>query len=513
MRIAISLTFTIIVAVWFMGTAAANDFHVLAGHAFDGQPISLDGSRLKESAPGLEAEVITAIMRHTGLPQNFRLYASPKVANAAAVILINQDGRGQRALVCNKDFIKTAQRASSEGNWAPLSIIAHEIGHHIEGQPLINGDWQPRGELAADAFSGFILYKLGAKLGEASRAVNTLTMTKDHAPKRDERLQAVRHGWMLACSQQSDHCQSDEAALLLPTPTTIGKNKTGTPPGKDDAPAALVTPSPITSGPTDILPLPNHQDIPVKFGKYVIDELGVLDRAARAGFERRMFELTAKNQVEIVTIVSKDLHGLTADEYAQAMLHQLAVGSEDVASGAVLLIAPHEKQVGMALGPGLAAALGDKTAMARERLKNFEEFSFLTCQGNCRPEQTAMLFHAATFIADMSGDWDFSVSYPPGGALPANDMGPRTICLRGKITGSDTTPQIMPPAAPVKAMETSLKMVDKNGQESLLSLSPEVEKLGRTPLTTGKSYQFIARELPPSGSMRRFAVLSYAVLP
>jgi hypothetical protein len=288
--------------------------------------------------------------------------------------------------------------------------------------------------------------------------------------------------------------------------------------GKAEAPAAPAVPSPVTDSPADVLPLPDRQQIPIKFDRFVIDELGMLDRAAYVTFERKMFELAAKNQVEIVTIVSKDLHGLTADEYAQAMLRQLSVGSEEVASGAVLLVAPREKQVGLALAPGLATALGKKAAIAREQLKNFEEFSLLTCQENCRAEQTAMLFHAATFIADMAGDWDFSVSYPEGGRFLTGDMGTRVISLRGKITGrDDAAPQIMPPAAPVKTMEeateTTLKMVDETDHEGLLSLPPEVEKTARAPLTTGKSYQFIARELPSSGQTRRFEVLSYAALP
>ena len=513
MRIFFRLILSLVAVASFLGAAVANDSRVLTGHAFDGQPITLSGAGLKEAPPGLETEIVATIMRHAGLPQNFVLYTGAKVANAAAVILVDKDGRGKRALVCNEKFMRTAREASTEGNWAPVSIIAHEIGHHLAGHTLIAGDWQPRGELTADAFSGFILYKLGAKLGEASRAVITLAPKNNGALSRDERLQAVRQGWMFACRQQSDHCEGDESALLLPTPTAIEHSEASTPPGKAEAPTAPAVPSPVASGPADVLPFPDRQQIPVKFGHFVIDELGVLDRAACAGFERRMFELAAKNRVEIVTIVSKDLHSLTADEYAQAMLRQLAVGSEDVASGAVLLIAPHEKQVGMALAPGLLTALGDQAAQAREQLKNFEEFSLLTCQDTCQAEQTAMLFHAAGFIADAAGKWDFSVSYPKNGTLPAGDAATGAVCLRGKITGRDTTPPVMPSAAPAKARETTVKMVDEAGQEALLSLDPEVEKLARTPLATGGSYQFIARELPSAGQMRRFEVLSYGVLP
>ena len=513
MRIFFHLSLVLIAIASLVETAMADDVLVLTGHGFDGKPIVLGDSGLKEAAAGLETGVVGAIMRHAGLPQNFVLYTDSRVANAAAVILVDKEGHGKRALVCNEKFMETAQRASAEGNWAPVSIIAHEIGHHLAGHALVAGDWRPRGELAADTFSGFILYKLGAKLSEASRAVITLAKKQENNLSRDQRLEAVRQGWMLACRQQSDQCESEGSALLLPTPTAIDQGAAGRPPGKTDTSTAPLVSPPVAGGPTDVLPLPNWQETPVKFGRFVIDELGVLDRAARAAFERRMFDLAAKNQVEIVTIVSKDLHGLTADEYAQAMLRQLAVGSEEVASGAVLLVAPHEKQVGMALAPGLLTALGDKAAMAREQLKNFEEFSLPACQGNCQTEQTAMLFHAASCIADMVSDWDFSVLYPKNGSLPTGHTATGVICLRGKILGRDATPQPMPPAAPAKARETTLKVADETGRQALLSLYPQAGKPARTPLTTGKNYQFIVHELPPAGQIRHFQVLSYAPLP
>ena len=512
MRIFSRLIFVLAAALSFFGTAMANDFRILTGHGFDGQPISVSGSGLKEAASsGLETEIVALIMRHAGLPQNFALYTDAKVANAAAVILVDKDGRGTRALVCNEKFMRTAQQASSEGNWAPLGIIAHEIGHHVGGQALAAGDWQTQGELTADAFSGFILYKFGAKLSEASRAVNTLIRKRD-TPSRDTRLQAVRQGWMLACRQQSDHCEDEETALLLPTPTAIKAGAAGSPANKADAPTAPAVLSPVTSGHADVLPIPDRQDIPVKLGKFVVDEMGVLDRAARASFERRMFEVAAKNQVEIVTIVSKDLRGLTADEYAQAMLRQLAVGSQEVASGVVLLVAPQEKQVGMALAPGILTALGDKAAMAREQLKNFNEFSLVTCQDNCRAEQTAMLFHAAAFIAETIGDGNFSVLYPKDGSPPEGGVSAGLICLRGKIIEHEAPP-VIPPVASAKGGQITVKIISDTGREALLSLDPDVEKLAQAPLTTGKSYQFISRELASCGGMRCFEALSYTALP
>ena len=76
-------------------------------------------------------------------------------------------------------------------NWGNLFILAHEVGHHINGhsldlvlyavevvepKTLAN---QRQQELEADEFAGFILGKLGATLGQTSAAMNLIASNKD----------------------------------------------------------------------------------------------------------------------------------------------------------------------------------------------------------------------------------------------------------------------------------------------------------------------------------------------
>jgi uncharacterized membrane protein YgcG len=91
----------------------------------------------------------------------------------------------------------------------------------------------------------------------------------------------------------------------------------------------------------------------------------VLDAGTRAAYEKQMYDLAAQHQVEIVTIVAKSLSGLDADAYAYAMMRQLRVGKLDVGNGAVLVVAPNEGQVGVAMGPGVMLEMRDYVDLKR----------------------------------------------------------------------------------------------------------------------------------------------------
>jgi hypothetical protein len=71
-----------------------------------------------------------------------------------------------------------------------------------------------------------------------------------------------------------------------------------------------------------------------------------IDRAAlRAGqgCRRRIFAI----------LVVNDLRGMSAQDYAWAMMRQLRVGKLDVGNGAVAVVAPRQHQAAVAFGPGL----------------------------------------------------------------------------------------------------------------------------------------------------------------
>ena len=136
------------------------------------QACSYDGSPLAFSPPDLSKggssgkQVVAEIMRYTGLPANF-VVVEGQVPNAAAVIMAGPDKVPRRVIAYNPAFMGEVIRATQANNWAPVSIMAHEIGHHLSGHTIVPGGSQPPIELESDKFSGFVLYKMGAPLKDA----------------------------------------------------------------------------------------------------------------------------------------------------------------------------------------------------------------------------------------------------------------------------------------------------------------------------------------------------------
>lgn len=134
--------------------------------------------------------VIKKIMSVIGLKANFELREA-NVPNAAAVML-----KGKRYILYNPNFMDNIN-SSAGTNWAAISILAHEIGHHLNGHTLDKVGSRPQTELDADEFSGFILHKLGASLIDAQAVMTTISSvkgSKTHPPKQD-RLNYIATGW------------------------------------------------------------------------------------------------------------------------------------------------------------------------------------------------------------------------------------------------------------------------------------------------------------------------------
>jgi len=136
-------------------------------------------------------DAMQRIMRYTGLPANFTIKAA-NVPNAAAIL--HED---QRYILYNQYFMLRI-KDQTKTDWAALSILAHEIGHHLSGHTLDDQGSRPDKELEADRFSGYVLYKMGATLDQARIAMKTLAAEKGTSthPPRSARLAAVTNGWM-----------------------------------------------------------------------------------------------------------------------------------------------------------------------------------------------------------------------------------------------------------------------------------------------------------------------------
>ena len=63
-----------------------------------------------------------------------------------------------------------------------MSILAHEVGHHINGHTLgasMSAYENRIQELEADEFSGFVMQKIGATLEQAIDAIASLASSGD----------------------------------------------------------------------------------------------------------------------------------------------------------------------------------------------------------------------------------------------------------------------------------------------------------------------------------------------
>lgn len=157
----------------------------------DKKSISIYQPRLKE------LDQINSILKFSGLSQNFEIY-SANIENAIATIIDNK-----RYILYDPNLL--AYSDEHAGNyWSSMSILAHEIGHHLSGHTLTNKGSNPSDELEADKYSGFVLYKLGASIEQAIAAMQKLGSENDSYshPSKYKRIQAITEGWNEAAGQR-----------------------------------------------------------------------------------------------------------------------------------------------------------------------------------------------------------------------------------------------------------------------------------------------------------------------
>ncbi|WP_460975136.1 M48 family metalloprotease [Spirosoma knui] len=173
---------------------------------------------------GHAERVVDRILRPIGLMRNFKVIECSNTDNCFATVL-----KGQRFIVYDAAFMQTIEE-ETETDWSAISIMAHEIGHHLQGHTIDGRGGQPQKEIEADKFSGFVLHQLGASLEEslvAVRALGNERATPTH-PAKPARIDAIRKGWL-------------EAEAMYP--------KTRVAAGK---PAVAMAPKPINTNTTSV---------------------------------------------------------------------------------------------------------------------------------------------------------------------------------------------------------------------------------------------------------------------
>ncbi|MCB0840063.1 MAG: hypothetical protein KDE26_22770 [Bacteroidetes bacterium] len=186
----------LILTLLYSGTLLAQiTLHIDASCSFTG---TLSEEQIYGFASDNEAKAaLDRIMRYTGLPANFNIQAA-NVPNAAAAIY------GSKRYILYSQYFMQRIKDQTRTDWSAVSILAHEIGHHLSGHTLDNIGSRPNKELEADKFSGFILYKMGATLEEARVAMENVATDEgsDTHPSKSGRLAAITNGWIEA--QQLD---------------------------------------------------------------------------------------------------------------------------------------------------------------------------------------------------------------------------------------------------------------------------------------------------------------------
>ena len=516
---------------------ASNPLAPVAGQLqacdYDGAVEAFDPAKIRRSPPGDCGEMVNRIMRFTGLPANFDVVEAP-VANAAAVIVLDEQQMPRRVIAFNADFMQIVARATGNDSWAPVSIMAHEIGHHLSGHTITPGGSQAPIELEADKFSCFVLYKMGAGLNDAQHAMRALLSDDPEGgsthPHLDQRLVAVEAGWVEACYLSGRDCDAPEAPANAPGDS---RSPPSTESVRPPTGRGAFAEAPVLAERSDGVRLPGPGGTPLKFNQFVYDEYAYLDAATIADTERRLYQLATEAGVEVVTLIVRDLHGLSPEDYAHAMLRQFRVGKLDVGNGAVIVIAPELGTGAIAMGPGLLLESGyqlDNYLSGIERtLAN--GWDYCRSKQACGAAWTENFVSPALQIGKLAGQWEWQIRYADfaamrrayqedfertrdGGYDPRQSRTWRKL-VRFEAEVVDLRPD--PASAQFFVNEVHAKMVGApvlvrlaDGSHLMLYLgerTPALLPAGR--LQQGGRYAFVAREAGISSDTPQLDLLSY----
>jgi len=153
-----------------------------------------------------EAEdAVNKILSVIGVSQKPILQACSNINNAVAAVY-----KGKRYVLYDREFMNSLTRGANK-YWANMFILAHEIGHHVNGHSLdillyANDIIDPKSltvkreqELEADEFAGFVLTKLGANFSDISNVLLNLPKINNENrsthPSKDKRIAAVKKGF------------------------------------------------------------------------------------------------------------------------------------------------------------------------------------------------------------------------------------------------------------------------------------------------------------------------------
>ena len=168
-------------------------------------------------------ELIDRMVEKLGLENTFHIKACSQIDNCQAVV-----HNSKRYILYNKSFIEsvkslnfseTSIKKNSDENWQALTVLAHELGHHLNFH--MDGSHPDKTsrelELEADRFAGRMMARLGASLEQAQSIFLTDAVSEEGSyehPPRAQRLEAVKQGWQKGSKVASNFFSIDESEVF-----------------------------------------------------------------------------------------------------------------------------------------------------------------------------------------------------------------------------------------------------------------------------------------------------------
>lgn len=147
-----------------------------------------------------------------------------KEANVKNALATTVDKR--RYILYSTAFLEKF-KGDAKSKWAAYTVLAHEIGHHLNGHDFAEKDPKIRRkmELQADRFAGGVCRTLGATLDEALAGMESMKLegeTATHPPK-SARTAAIANGWKskdeLLGGNRAETPVTEKPKLVPPSPS------------------------------------------------------------------------------------------------------------------------------------------------------------------------------------------------------------------------------------------------------------------------------------------------------
>lgn len=183
----------------------------LANSEFECSINNFSGFSLQKASPQIE-DLIDRIVTIGKIKQKYTVCKIPNIKNAGAVIHWDT---AKKIIIYDPVFLDRWARLSGDYHWGMITILAHEIGHHVKNHTArkkhkLSMQEIRDNELDADQFAGYVLANLGASLDNSvalmSKMDKYINDTNHTHPSGEKRLNAIKAGWQDACKLIGTAC-------------------------------------------------------------------------------------------------------------------------------------------------------------------------------------------------------------------------------------------------------------------------------------------------------------------